>query len=58
MKYVLKCPDKNQAELLIELNALAKANVIDDEFFKEVSLDMVSFQTQQNNISNASQKGE
>lgn len=58
VKYVLKCPDKNQAELLIELNALAKAGVLDDEFFKEVSLDMVSFQNQQNNLSKQSQKGE
>ena len=58
VKYVLKCPDKNQAELLIELNALAKAGVLDDEFFKEASLDVVNFQTQQNNLSNPSQKGE
>lgn len=40
VKHVLKCADKNQGELLIELNALAKAGVLTNEFLQEVQIEM------------------
>lgn len=54
VKHVLKCPDKNYDELMIELGALARAGVLTDEFLHEVKLDMGKAEL----LAKPSQKGE